>query len=348
MRRRGFTLIELLVVIGILGVLVALLLPAVQAARESGRRTICLARLHQLAVAAEMYHDALGCYPPGRVPMFDPRVITPNYPCDMPFVDRGPLVLLLPQLEEQQAFDAFNQSVAAGTPENYTTLRRIIPAYRCPSDNGKETRQVKESALGLIPPNTPDAFMLGRNSYVGNFGTLNVWAIPSSGNNCRAFPQTVAQVDGVFNDVHPLKRRDLSDGLSKTLLFTERRTAALDNNLDAGAPEAEEAWWFSGNIGDSLAVGAIPPNFGGAVAGGSANRRSSTASSGHPGGVAIVLADGAARFVADSIDSWADGGDIGPAGAAVGPGGAWTNLPARGIWQALWTRAGNEANGNDF
>ena len=59
MRRRGFTLVELLVVIAIIGVLLALLLPAIQAAREAGRRTLCLSKLHQLGIAVENYHDAL-------------------------------------------------------------------------------------------------------------------------------------------------------------------------------------------------------------------------------------------------------------------------------------------------
>ncbi len=348
MRPRGFTLIELLVVIGIIGMLLALILPAVQAARESGRRTICTTRLQQLALAAENYHDALGCYPPGRVPDYDPRVRGANYPCTTFIVARGPLALMLPYFEEQAVYDGFNQSLAPGTAENYTTQNRSFPLFHCPSDNGKETRLVDETRFPLIPPGTPGAFVVGRTSYFANFGTLDLWAIPSSGPNCQPWPEARGQLDGVFHDLHPMKRRDLTDGLSKTLMFTERRTGLLDRDLGPGSEEARWAYWFVGNVGDSLGVGAIPPNSLGNPAFSTAKRRANTASSAHGGGVNIALGDGSVRFVADGIDSWPDGIDTGPGGAYLDPRGFWLNVPPRGIWQALWTRAGNEDHGNDF
>jgi prepilin-type N-terminal cleavage/methylation domain-containing protein len=128
--RRAFTLVELLVVIAIIGVLLALILPAVQAARESGRRTICTARLHHLAVAAENYHDALGCYPPGRIPSFDPRVRGTNYPCTTFAIDRSPLLFMMPYLEEQSSYDRFNQQLASYTLENHTIQRRAYGQFR--------------------------------------------------------------------------------------------------------------------------------------------------------------------------------------------------------------------------
>ena len=100
-QRLAFTLIELLVVISIIGVLIALLLPAVQAARESARRTKCVNNLKQLGVAMHTYESASRCFPPGYVSNFDTSG-----------TDTGPgwgwAAMLLPQFEQKPLFDAIN------------------------------------------------------------------------------------------------------------------------------------------------------------------------------------------------------------------------------------------------
>ena len=128
-RRRGFTLIELLVVIAIIGVLIALLLPAVQAAREAARRSQCVNNLKQMGLALENYHDALGCFPM-------------SYCAKFPFVDGatdtangwGWQTMILPQMEQGTLFSAVNFSLPVEGPQNTTVIQTRISSYLCPSD----------------------------------------------------------------------------------------------------------------------------------------------------------------------------------------------------------------------
>src|SRR5262245_8853537 len=113
-RRVGFTLIELLVVIAIIGVLIALLLPAVQSAREAARRAQCTNNLKQLALATHVYADAHGTFPMGGLAqwtLWTPRVYE---------VSSGLFVALLPQLEQRAAFDAVNFDVSMWDSMNTT------------------------------------------------------------------------------------------------------------------------------------------------------------------------------------------------------------------------------------
>jgi len=132
-RTRGFTLVELLVVIAIIGVLVALLLPAVQAAREAARRTSCTNNQKQLGIALHNHHDTFGRFPPGsandRTP-FGTHATGAGW-------GSGWKVYLLPYIEQSSIY---NQMVFDGTNSGYTHAanmalvnRVTIPAYRCPS-----------------------------------------------------------------------------------------------------------------------------------------------------------------------------------------------------------------------
>jgi prepilin-type N-terminal cleavage/methylation domain-containing protein len=105
LRGRGFTLIEILVVIAIIGVLIALLLPAVQSAREAARRIQCTNNLKQLALAAVSYTEAVGCLPQG-VAYVDRIAVRPDRVG--PFASSSPFVALLPYLEQRALFNAVN------------------------------------------------------------------------------------------------------------------------------------------------------------------------------------------------------------------------------------------------
>jgi prepilin-type N-terminal cleavage/methylation domain-containing protein/prepilin-type processing-associated H-X9-DG protein len=122
--RSGFTLVELLVVIAIIGVLVSLLLPAVQAARESARRTGCLNNLRQMGIGLQNYRTKYRCFPPGGI---EPRP---------PWKGRRQLawsVFLLPYVEQGALYDQLDTDQAFDAPENADAAATVLPIYICPS-----------------------------------------------------------------------------------------------------------------------------------------------------------------------------------------------------------------------
>jgi prepilin-type N-terminal cleavage/methylation domain-containing protein/prepilin-type processing-associated H-X9-DG protein len=119
---RGFTLIELLVVIAIIGVLVALLLPAVQSAREAARRTQCLNNLKQMGLAINTYHDVNNRYAPGG---------WINGATGQRWIAWS--ALLLPHMEQKPLYDALNLDLAYNAPANSTAASTVLAVFLCPS-----------------------------------------------------------------------------------------------------------------------------------------------------------------------------------------------------------------------
>ena len=127
-QRRGFTLIELLVVIAIIGVLVALLLPAVQAAREAARRMACANNLKQLGLAAHNYHDTLGTFPPGAV-----GPVGPAFPHFLQLKHHGLATFLLPYVEMQPLASQYRWDNSWFDPLNQPVVNRRLTIWQCPS-----------------------------------------------------------------------------------------------------------------------------------------------------------------------------------------------------------------------
>ena len=111
-RGRGFTLIEVLVVLGVIALVVALVLPAVQAAWESARRALCGNNLRQIGLGILHYEATFGCLPPGRFQAYDPRYAGTNPPCTSPLVDKSYQVFILPFVEQSPLHNAINQNLA--------------------------------------------------------------------------------------------------------------------------------------------------------------------------------------------------------------------------------------------
>src|SRR5262245_36575978 len=152
MRHRGFTLIELLVVIAIIAVLAALLLPAVQSAREAARRMSCTNNLKQIGLAIHGYHDAHNRLPMGYT--FSPGYIRGGFGCG---------AKVLPGVEQKPLFDATNFSLPLWNEVNTTTATTAISFYLCPSDETSQGRFLER-----------DGFRYAKTSYVAAFGPGNM------------------------------------------------------------------------------------------------------------------------------------------------------------------------------
>jgi len=214
-RRAGFTLIELLVVIAIIGVLVSLLLPAVQAAREQARRLTCVNNLKQIGLALASYSDLHGVLPSGYVSSWD----------KLSLKDTGPgwgwATMILPQLEQQAAYNQIRFDVPIADPSHLTVRTTPLGVFFCPSDNMAHvwTASSGETWIygGRIYSVTVPICDVAGSNYVGVFG----------------IGEPGVDGEGVFSRNSAVAHRDITDGLSSTICVGERST-----NLNLGRGQA--------------------------------------------------------------------------------------------------------------
>jgi prepilin-type N-terminal cleavage/methylation domain-containing protein/prepilin-type processing-associated H-X9-DG protein len=212
-RRRGFTLIELLVVIAIIGILIGLLLPAVQKVRESAARTQCINNLKQIGLALHNYHDTNNMFPPGYI---DGNT-NPN---STPDNDVGPgwgwASLLLPYVEQQNIYNQINFSVGVGLGSNAAISQQHLKVYECSSDPYQQNFTV-----------WPTAAVVAHGNYVG----CNGWE--ECFNGAGGNPQGGTGTDGLaggyggggvglFWRNSRNKIASVADGLSNTIIVGER------------------------------------------------------------------------------------------------------------------------------
>lgn len=282
--RRGFTLVELLVVIAIIGMLVALLLPAVQAAREAGRRAQCTSNLKQIGIALANYEDTFKTLPPGA--FWQP---SQN-------ISRGPvLVSLLPFVEQGPLYQAFNfnspstdGALLPGTSETVASVP--VSIYRCPSDDSAATY------YGRVPHN-----------YSASRGPSDVFnnvncSCPNPWQSLSMAPLDDPNLfAGPFTRVGASARwRDVTDGLSNTIFFGEVRPRCSEH--------ARNGWAIT-NDGNGYCTTLIPINFDTCNDSSpdpchrSCNWTTEVGfKSAHPGGAQFLLGDGSARFIHETID----------------------------------------------
>ncbi len=345
--RQGFTLIELLVVIAIIAVLIGLLLPAVQQAREAARRMQCTNNLKQIALASSNYHDSYGCYPQGVQFTFS-------------FSTSGHHVALLPYLEQIPLLNAMNFNwIVPWSGANTTFAGPVRPSvYVCPSDTTGDQVDIFNPAQFLDPGQfffcyTP--FPEAYTSYMGNAGT---WFRHSR------TQAVLDQSNGLFfrNEGSPgagisgstiwtaVTIADITDGTSNTIAHGEHGLGLLtDADRIGNAPS-----WACGWYGDTLFTSFYPLNpqrkVQNVYGDGLTEAFLGAASSFHPGGANFSMADGSVRFIKDTIDSWpTDAQTAVPLGVIQDSNGLFqlTGGARFHVYQALTTRKGGEVMSSD-
>ncbi len=240
-RMRGFTLIELLVVIAIIGVLVALLLPAVQSAREAARRIQCVNNLKQMGLALHNYEGAVGSFPSGVIStLADPNWTLPAGNCTAFPTDLGPgwsaFALMFPYLEQQTLSNSLNFSLPISGPSNLTTRELRIAMYACPSDTGTAGISMYDCgdppAAGNIP--VPVLGSLGPCSYIGCLGGANS-GYPTSLVGCYEYQP----FNGMFHRNSRVRIAEITDGTSNTVGIGERADYFVTTTWVGVIPGAE-------------------------------------------------------------------------------------------------------------
>ncbi len=224
--RTGFTLIELLVVIAIIGVLVALIMPAVQQAREAANRAQCLNNLKQFGLAAQTYHDAYQSFPSGWF-CTETSADPVNSPTCLP---QGPipggwngLTGLFLKMELDTNYNEINFYNPVTDITNQTARRRTLNVWMCPSN--RRTAQMVTNSAG-VPVPVPNPF--GPSDYRGNMaaGWLPGCANPATSPGCWLVDNGLTYMNSTVS------LADVTDGSSNTVLFGESITGTWANATD--------------------------------------------------------------------------------------------------------------------
>lgn len=291
--RSAFTLVELLVVIAIIGVLVALLLPAVQAAREAARRSECSNNLRQIGLGLANYENSRRVFPPGRMgsDCSDYTSLHAPAPTSGPFMKSDQqrpatsgFVMILPQIEQQAIYDQLGFQGGAISPSNCglgasgAGWTNLIP-------NWPELQRTRPSTF--VCPSSTDRPLHGdwaTSSYAFATGSIG----PSVGTGAAAKVN-----NGMFIYINAHSVADCRDGLSNTFFVGE----VIDSHTDQG----QNRWMVASRHTHSLRSTQNPLNTptGQGIA---HNGNNSAFASRHPGGGNFGLGDGSVRFISETID----------------------------------------------
>jgi prepilin-type N-terminal cleavage/methylation domain-containing protein/prepilin-type processing-associated H-X9-DG protein len=337
-QRNGFTLVELLVVIAIIGILVALLLPAVQAARESARRSQCVNNLKQIGIAVNNYHDVHKSLMFGK---------GPSWPAPVPGYARwSQHAMLLPMIEQQALYDGLDFRWPPATPGMGGVIG-FMPAYSNPG--GQNNVACTMRVPGFLCPSdgtNVDPAWPGQNNYAANQGSWLCDRLDQQDPNAIVAPTEVQT--GIFGYLSHVSFAAILDGLSNTALFSEKlRGSGAPNprsdiflippqtslqttwqsctSIPSTATPLTSKWGYSWCMGENCCTQynhvAVPnqPSCGGTGFPGTMSNMAMQVSPGsnHPAGVNLCMVDGSVRFVNESVDLI--------------------------TWRAAGTRAGSEA-----
>jgi prepilin-type N-terminal cleavage/methylation domain-containing protein len=311
--RIGFTLVELLVVIAIIGVLVALLLPAVQAAREAARRSQCINNSKQVGLAVHQYHGAHGSFPIGYGLLPDNGYGTGVAESGQPQYAEWPWsARILPYIEQTAVASLIDWKWNPGNAQNFppqirTVVSAKVPILHCPSDEGASTNFAETGACaGQLVGG------YGRISYAGNFGHgEGTNPANSQLEASRDGRPGARRIDGVFSYNHGDKISQITDGTSNTLLTSELITGgscSIRGNFCYDEGPVFMQFYLPNDTTPDVVRWCDPDD---KIPGAAApcidsltklNMVLHTSRSSHPGGVIAGLCDGSARFVNDGID----------------------------------------------
>jgi len=298
---KAFTLVELLVVIAIIGILIALLLPAVQAAREAARRSQCSNNLKQLVLAVHNYADSHKTFPSGFI------TDVPQDPTVLERSNWGWGALTLPYVEQETLRSQLQVGrrllhVNLATPAGLAALQTPLQAFMCPSDVGPVlnnfagTSGTGENYSKLVTSDGSDRIPIAKSNYVG---------VMCSGNSTTPSvnPAPYGPATGVLFQNSAVAFRDIKDGTSSTFMLGERSFRV--NNLDVGAANAlgfsAEVSSYTSRNRAQLGVLGIP-YWGINQTVVNRPHQNRGFHSLHPGGAQFALCDGSVRFISENID----------------------------------------------
>ncbi|MGI6418727.1 MAG: DUF1559 domain-containing protein [Thermoguttaceae bacterium] len=310
-RHPGFTLVELLVVIAIIGILIALLLPAVQAAREAARRSQCTNNLKQIGLALHNYHSSFNKFPPGYIAKIANNITSSEAGC------WAWGTFILPFVEQSSVYDVLDPvgsrspDFVAATAAGLAALQTSLDVFRCPSDTGP--------ALNNYDNEFPGNEMTG--AYYSRFitdGTNKIAIATSNYVMCMnagdsttpaVYPSQYGAALGIGFQNSGIRFRDIIDGTSNTFAVGER--AWKFHNLIAGAAtiyaisasplvniDQGGSWNIKSAGTNVLSLTYDGPNW-------SRNNRQHQGrafNSPHPGGLQFVLCDGSVCFISETIE----------------------------------------------
>ena len=290
--RRGFTLIELLVVIAIIGILLALLLPAVQAAREAARRTQCTNNLRQIGLALQNYEGIHGAFPPASTGPTSTSIPPPPF-------RHGWVALTLPWIEQANVQLGCSFGVNWYDPPNATIIQTPLSVYHCPSADFGRTATSRAAVFGVRTAAAWDYASVNVSSYApGYAGSANA-----------------GRRKGVMNDREGSRIADITDGTSNTLLVSEDANRPQLWVMGRQRPDviAQTSNYPAGIVGPGEVTGGVWAEHQKAVSIGGASADGTTTIGGgpcainctndweiysmHPGGANGLFADGSVRFL---------------------------------------------------
>ena len=240
--RAAFTLVELLVVIAIIGILIALLLPALQIAREAARRAQCTNNLKQMGIALHAYHEALNTFPPGNI-CLGPGIADNNYSCWS--------IEILPFLDQSPVYEIYNPDVLNDAPENAPLRETFMAVYTCPTDIRTDELDRPESGAGSDSFYAPGSYR-GMTGYSDGANGDRYW------DNIRISDNTdpeltpkhwrgalpVAGFDGGEIRLEPVNFKKIKDGLGQTTMVGEYHTLTRNAQDDPTLGSRRSFWAY--------------------------------------------------------------------------------------------------------